>query len=221
MAFATLLKHNLKVSLRQRHDILLVVTFTLLAAFLFPLAIGSAPQILSKVAAGLIWVILVFAIQLSSPMVWRQDVEDGTLTQLLLSSIPIESIVLSKALSLWLVCLGSLSAVIPLISYAFHFKGDLLFLFLLTYLIISFPLSLLGVTGATLSLGHPRSSILSIVLMIPLYIPMIIFSSSALSFEGGGLIENSALLILIALSLGLSPLLVFINALALRWMTDL
>ena len=218
MKLFALIAHKFKVSLRQRQDIALIITFAWLAIFVFPLAIGSDLEVLSKVAPGLMWIILIFALHLSTPLIWVKDLEDGTLNQLLLSDVPVEYLIVAKALCLWLICLSLILVLIPMLAYTFYFSLELLFLYFITYLIASFPLSLLVITGATLTLSHPRSSLLSIILMIPLYIPLIIFSSVILTSASSVNFDPTALWILIGISLGSFPILVSANVLNLKWL---
>lgn len=221
MRLLTLIKHDWIVGSRQRYDIAIMVCFTLFSALLFPFAIGSEPTLLSRVAVGLLWVLLVFATQLSIPIVWRQDIEDGTLEQLLLSDLPIEIIVASKVIILWGLCVLATLLTIPFFGYSYGLSFYEMKIFMLVFTIASLPLSLLGITGATLSLGHPRASLLSIILMIPLYIPLVIFSSSCVTTASIGEFDVVFLYILILLTLLMTPSLFYTNVLSLKWLSDL
>jgi heme exporter protein B len=214
MTLATLLKQDLRISIRQRSDIVLLLVFTILAALLFPMALGPDPQVLQNIAIGLIWVLVLLASHMASPTVWRQDIEDGTLEQLILNGIPCEWIVLSKTITVWLLSFGSLFILLPFLGTALGITGSAIPTVLITFVIASLPLSFLTVTGGLMTCGNPRAAILSTIIMLPLYLPLFIFSCSAC--EG----EFLPMIMLAGISLTLCPILLYINVLLLNWLPE-
>lgn len=211
MIFSILLKRELHIGFRQRLDIGMLFVFALLGTLLFPIALGPEPQLLRQIAVGIIWVILIFAAQLSIPTVWRQDAEDGTLEQMCMAGFPLEWLVISKAISIWILCLGSLGLLLPALAYSLYLPWGEILILLICFVITSVPLSFLTVTGATLTLSNARGSLLSAVLLLPFYLPLLIFSGAASEVTSIGDSPNVYISMLTGLSLVLTPLLLYVN----------
>jgi heme exporter protein B len=220
MILLTLLKQDLKVGLRQRYDIVLLMVFTLVSALLFPMAIGPESQVLERVGVGLIWVLVLFATHLAMQTVWRQDMEDGTLEQLCLGGFPLEWVILAKALGVWMLSFGSLLLLLPFLGFAFGMAVPVIMVLIETFVLVSLPLSFLTVTGGLMTQGNPRSAVLSMVILLPLYIPLLIFSSSACDSASAGHDVGLILSVLVGISLALCPILLYVNVIFLQWMPE-
>lgn len=215
--FLLLLKKELLLGLRHRSHVFLVLAFAGLSTLLFPMAIGPEPQTLTRIAPGLIWVILLFSAHIASPMIWQQDMEDGTLQELLSMNPPLEWIVLSKIAGVWTLYFSSLLLLTPLLGITLGLENGSLVILTISFLIASLPLSALTVTGALMTRGNQRAPALSSVIMLPLYLPLLIFSCMACE---AGLLSSGTYIPLIMLggvSLALCPLLLYTNVVMLKW----
>ncbi len=212
MILLTLLKQDLKLGLRNKHDLVMLVVSTLVSALLFPIAIGPEPQILSRVAVGIIWVLVLFATHLAVPTVWRQDMEDGTTEQYRLAGFPLEWVVLSKAISVWLLSFGSLFLLLPFLGLSLGLETPTILVLLESFAIASLPLSFLTVTGGLMTQGQSKSAILSTITLLPLYLPILIFSCSACDTQ-----STVFLTMLAGICLLMCPVLLYMNAAILRW----
>jgi heme exporter protein B len=188
-AFALLLKRDLVLAVRHRGEMLNPLLFFVLVTSLFPLGIGAYPELLEAVGPGIIWVAALLAALLSLDGIFRSDFEDGTLEQLLLSSHPVSVLVLAKVLEHWLV------------------TG--MRILLLTLLLGTPVLSLLGAVGVALTVGLRKGGMILSLLVLPLYVPLLIFGANAVDTAAAGLPVTAHLSLisaLLVLALSLSPL---------------
>ena len=215
-AFYILLKRDLTLAYRRRAELANPLLFFVIVISLFPLGISPESKILQGIAPGIIWVAALLAAMLSLDNLFRSDFEDGSLEQLALSSHSLPILVLAKILAHWLV------TGLPLILLA-PFLGVLLFLpevatsTLIATLILGTPiLSLIGAIGVALTVGLRRGGVLLSLLVLPLYIPVLIFAAGAVNEVARGFPVVGQLYFLgalLSLSLTLSP---FATAAALR-----
>ncbi len=207
--FRAILGRELRLSLRHGADTLAAVLFFLLAASLFPLAIGPAPETLGRIAPGVIWVCALLAALLPLDRLFGADWEDGSLDQLLLCGLPAAAIAAAKALAHWLVTgLPLLLAAGPL-AVMLRMPGEAIPALLFGLLPGSLLLSLLGTTGAAIVLGARRGGVLLPLLVLPLTTPVLIFGVAAADAASGGLSARPHLLLLgamLAAALPLCPL---------------
>jgi heme exporter protein B len=207
--FRAILGRELRLSLRHGADTLAAVLFFLLAASLFPLAIGPAPETLGRIAPGVIWVCALLAALLPLDRLFGADWEDGSLDQLLLCGLPAAAIAAAKALAHWLVTgLPLLLAAGPL-AVMLRMPEEAIPALLLGLLPGSIMLSLLGTTGAAIVLGARRGGVLLPLLVLPLTTPVLIFGVAAADAASGGLSARPHLLLLgamLAAALPLCPL---------------
>lgn len=214
--FLSLLKRELLLGTRQKFQTALLLVFTLLCILLFPMAISPERQLLRQIAPGLIWVVILFASHLATPLVWQQDIRDGTLDELIILKQPLEWLVLSKLTSVWIFFFSGAILLTPALSMALAMDGDALWILWLTVLISSLPLSALTMTGGLMTADNNRSAILSSVILLPAYLPLLIFSGSA---ADAALSQQSAflpLMMLLGISLALCPFLLYINVALLK-----
>jgi len=208
-AFLALLWRDTRLSLRHGADTLATLLFFLLAAMLFPLAIGPAPETLGRIAPGIVWVCAFLAALLPLDRLFGADVEDGSLDQLLLCGLPPAAIALAKASAHWLVTgVPLLIAAAPL-AEMLHMPEQAVPALLAGLLPGSMLLSLLGTAGAAIVLGARRGSVLLPLLVLPLASPVLIFGVGAVDAASSGLSPRPHLLLLLALlalALPLCPL---------------
>jgi len=207
-AFWFLLRRDLLLALRNRSELANPLLFFVLVITLFPLAIGAEPNLLARIAPGVIWVAALLASMLSLDGIFRSDFEDGTLEQMLLSAHPVPVLVLAKVTAHWLVTGLPLLLVAPLLAMMLGLDEDAYGILLLTILLGTPVLSLIGSIGVALTIGLRKGGIILSLLVLPLYVPVLIFSSSAIDVASSGLPATAQLSMMMAflfLSLSLSP----------------
>ena len=213
--FGALLSRDLRLAWRGRAEVLLVVAFFVVTAALFPFALGPGPELLARIAAGVIWVTALLSVLLSLERLFLADFEDGSLDLLALSPYPLEIIVSGKIAAHWITTGLPLVATTPLIALIYGLPLDGLPVLLLALALGTPALSAIG-AGAALSLGSRRGGVLIPLLVLPLYIPVLIFGVLAVEGALTGTGAKAYLLILAALMLGALPLGAFAAGAALR-----
>jgi len=199
----TIIKHELKLSLRKSGGTISLLMFFIIAVSLFSFGMGPDPVLLSKVSTGVIWVCALLSSMLSIPSVFDEDFEDGSLSQLLLQGYLPEVIVISKIISHWIISGLPLIVISPLLAVFLNMdEGKIIFLIIT--LIIGMPiLSLIGSVGAALTLGLKRGGGLVGLLVLPLYIPVLIFAVATVDGADEGVV--SSLLLMTGLFLFMLP----------------
>jgi len=180
-----------------------------LVTSLFPLGIGADPKLLQAVGPGVIWVAALLAALLSLEGIFRSDFEDGTLEQFLLSSHPVSVLVLAKILAHWLITGLPLLVISPLLGVLLGLPGDAIIILLITLALGTPVLSLIGAVGVALTVGLRKGGMILSLLVLPLYVPLLIFAASAVDTAAAGLPVTAHLSLisaLLVLSLSLSPL---------------
>ncbi len=201
-AVLSLIQRDLRLALRHGSDSLMVVVFFILVVVLIPLGVGPEQNILARISAGVIWVAALLSAMLSMDRLFQQDYEDGSLDLLVLSPTPMEFLVLGKAAAHWLTTGLPLIIVSPLLGL-FMNMGTGGYGTLLLALALGTPtLSLIGAIGAALTLGSRRSGVLISLLVLPLFIPTLIFGVSAMDAALLDLPSQAQLLILGGIFLG-------------------
>jgi heme exporter protein B len=204
--FTAVLAREIRLSMRHGADTLAALLFFLVAASLFPLAIGPAPEVLGRLAPGIVWVCALLAALLPLDRLFGADFEDGSLDQLLLCGEPPAAIALAKATAHWLVTgLPLLFAAAPL-AMMLRMPGLALPSLLGGLLPGTMLLSLLGTTGAAIVLGARRGGVLLPLLVLPLATPVLIFGVAAADAASGGLSPLPHLLLIAALLAAALPL---------------
>ena len=208
-AFTLLLKRDLTLAVRHRAEILNPLLFFVLVTSLFPLGIGADPKLLQAVGPGVIWVAALLAALLSLEGIFRSDFEDGTLEQFLLSSHPVSVLVIAKVLAHWLITGLPLLVISPLLGVLLGLPGDAIMILLITLALGTPVLSLIGAVGVALTVGLRKGGMILSLLVLPLYVPLLIFAASAVDTAAAGLPVTAHLSLisaLLVLSLSLSPL---------------
>ena len=188
-----LLARDIKVALRRQSDVTAVFFFFIIAASLFPLGSGSDPKLLSAMAPSVLWVTALLSCMLSLSRMFASDHADGTLEQILLSNQPTVLIVLMKILAHWLLSGLPLVFVAPLIGLQFNLNSDQLQVLALSLLMGTLALSLIGSIGAALTLGIRGTGVLIAILVLPLYIPVLVFGAGAVNAVSIGMSADGAL----------------------------
>lgn len=201
-AFMTLLQRDLRIAIRHRGDIFNPLLFFILVVTLFPLGIGPEPQVLTRVAPGIIWVAALLASMLSLERLFKADYNDGTLEQMLLSPQPLSLLVLAKVLAHWILTGVPLILVAPLLAVLLHLDGNSYGALMATLALGTPVLSLLGAIGVALTVGLRKGGVLLSLLILPLYIPVLIFATSAIDAAGLNLAYDGQLAILAAMLVG-------------------
>ncbi len=178
---------DLTLAMRHRSDVLTTVFFFIIVVSLFPLGVGPEAQLLKEMAAGVVWVAALLASMLSLTRLFADDYHDGTLEQLLLVPQPLSLIVLGKVLAHWIISGLPLVLMSPLLGLQFGLEGDALIMLMLTLLLGTPVLSLVGSIGAALTLGLRGGGVLVSLLVLPLYIPVLIFGAGAVAANAAGM----------------------------------
>ena len=208
-AFLIVLRRELLLALRQKSDLFTVFFFFLIVSSLFPLAIGPELSTLKLIGPGVIWVGALLSSLLVLHRLFESDYSDGSLEQLVLSGEPLTILVLGKVIAHWCIAGLPLVLIAPLIGLQFSLPTSSLITLTLTLLIGTPVLSMFGSIGAALTIGLRGGSALSSLLILPFYVPVLIFGAGAVGAQLQGLDISGHLSILIAMlcfSIGLAPL---------------
>ncbi len=198
----SLIQRDLRLALRHGSDSLMVVVSFVLVVVLIPLGVGPEQNILARISAGVIWVAALLSAMLSMDRMFQQDYEDGSLDLLVLSPTPMEFLVLGKAAAHWLTTGLPLIIVSPLLGLFMNMGAGGYGTLLLALALGTPTLSLIGAIGAALTLGARRSGVLVSLLVLPLFIPTLIFGVSAVDAALLDLSSRAQLLILGGIFLG-------------------
>ncbi|MDD5275882.1 MAG: heme exporter protein CcmB [Methylovulum sp.] len=207
-AFFAIIRRDLLLALRKRSEIANPLLFFVLVITLFPLGIGARPQLLQAIAPGIIWVSALLAAMLSLDSLFRSDFDDGSLEQIVLSPHPTSVLVLAKIIAHWLVTGLPLLLMAPLLAVFLGMPQSAIGMLLLTLLLGTPVLSLIGAIGVALTVGLRRGGMLLSLLVLPLYVPVLIFAGNAVEMASNGLPVTAQINILMAIllmSLALAP----------------
>ena len=203
------LRRELLVALRRPGDIINPLMFFIIAVTLFPLGAGDDAAFLGGIAPGVIWVTALLAVMLSMDSLFRSDYEDGSLEQMLLIPQPLYFILLTRVFSHWLVSSLPLVVLAPVLATMLSLPREGIGVLVLSLLLGTPTLNLVGAIGMALTVGLSRSGLLLAVLVLPLFIPVLVFGTGAVLAALNGLPVAGILALLGALLLAaitLSPL---------------
>ena len=193
---------DLRLALRRRADIVSALFFFVIVVSLFPLGVGPEPALLRKLAPGVLWVAALLETMLSLPRLFADDHRDGTLEQLALAPQPLGLIVLGKVIAHWLVSGLPLTLLAPVLGLQFDLSAEALWMLTVSLAIGTPALSGIGAIGAALTLGVRGGGVLLSLLVLPLYIPVLIFGAGAVDAVVAGVGAQAHLSLLGALTLG-------------------
>ena len=194
--FAWLVWRDLILAWRRRADVLATLFFFIIVTSLFPLGIGPEREVLRTIASGVVWVAALLASMLSLGRTFGNDYQDGTLEQLLLTPQPAYLVVLAKVLAHWIVAELPLVLIAPVLGLQFGLSQNSLAIIVVSLLLGTPVLSVIGSIGAALTLGLRAANVLVALLVLPLYIPVLIFGSGAVQASVNGTSPQAWLLLL-------------------------
>jgi len=219
-SFLGLFRRDLRLSLRQGGEIGLVLGFFVLAVLLFPFGVGPEPELLGRIAGGIVWVAALLAAVLSLDRLFAADHADGGLDLIALSPAPLELAVLAKGAAHWVTTGLPLTLISPILAVVVDLDPKAMPVLLLGLLIGTPALSLLGMIAAALTLGARRPGVLGALLVLPLYLPPLIFGTGAVEATLAADGARADLLLLGAITLAALPLAPLATAAALRQALD-
>jgi heme exporter protein B len=185
--FLWIIQRDLLLAMRRRADVLTTLFFFIIVVSLFPLGVGPEMNMLRTMAPGVVWVAALLASMLSLGRMFSSDHADGTLEQMLLSPQSLSLLVLGKALAHWLVTGVPLVLMAPVLGIQYDLSADALLVLTASLLLGTPVLSLIGAIGAALTLGLRGGGVLVSLLVLPLYIPVLIFGAGAVEASAAGL----------------------------------
>lgn len=210
------LKRDLRIAIRNPSSILNPLLFFIISVSLFPLAISPEAATLAQIASGIIWVASMLSVLLSLNALFHHDFENGVLEQMVISHHSLPLLILSKITAHWILTGIPIILLSPLLGLFLFLDGDGIWILMITLLLATPSLSLIGALGASLIVGIKNSGMLLSLLILPLYVPILIFASSAVSQAQFGLEITGQLYFLatiLMVSLMSAP---FVSAIALK-----
>lgn len=197
--FMAVVRREVSLSMKQKSEVLTPLFFFVIVASLFPLGVGPESALLLRMAPGVLWVSALLAAMLSLQRLFAVDYVDGSLEQMALSPTPLGLLVVAKALSHFLLSGLPLVLMAPVLGLQFGLDGRALGILMLSLLLGTPTLSLVGSIGAALTLGVRGAGVLVSLLILPLYIPVLIFGAGAVEADAAGLGAGGHLSLLAAL----------------------
>jgi len=197
---------DLLLAMRRRADVATTLFFFVIVASLFPLGVGPEPKLLRAMAPGIVWVAALLASMLSLERLFAADYADGSLEQLVLAPEPLVLVVIGKVLAHWLVSGMPLVLISPVIALQYDLPAEAIVTLLLALLLGTPLLSLIGAIGAALTVGVRGGGVLISLLVLPLYVPVLIFGAGAvdastIGMEAGGHLSILGALLLLGMVL--------------------
>ncbi len=182
-----IIRRDLLLAMRRRSDVLTTLFFFIIVVSLFPLGVGPESNMLRMMASGIVWVAALLASMLSLSRMFSGDYADGTLEQMLLSPVSLSALVLGKTIAHWLVTGVPLVLMAPVLGIQYDLSAEALVVLALSLLLGTPVLSLIGAIGAALTLGLRGGGMLVSILVLPLYIPVLIFGAGAVEASNAGM----------------------------------
>jgi heme exporter protein B len=210
------IRRDLLLAMRRRADVLTTLVFFVMVVSLFPLGVGPEPEMLRKMASGVVWVAALLASMLSLPRMFSADYLDGTLEQMLLAPQSLTALVLGKIVAHWMLSGLPLVLIAPVLGLQFDMSPQALWMLILALLLGTPILSMIGAIGAALTLGLRGGGVLVSLLVLPLCIPVLIFGAGAVEAVTSGMSAVSNLSLLGAFMLFALVFTPFVAAQALR-----
>ncbi|HEY6821386.1 MAG TPA: heme exporter protein CcmB [Burkholderiales bacterium] len=194
-----LIYRDLLLALRRKSDVGTALLFFVIVASLFPLGVGVEPSLLKAIGPGVIWVAALLSSMLSLSRLFADDHADGTLEQMLLGAAPLGVIVAAKTAAHWLVSGLPLVLIAPLLAIQYGLSASLIGVLVLSLLIGTPVLSMIGAIGAALTLGLRGGGVLLSLLVLPLYVPVLVMGAGSVDMAAAGLAPDAQLLLLAAM----------------------
>lgn len=208
--FWRILTRDLLLAMRRRTDVLTTLFFFVIVVSLFPLGVGTERQVLRILGPGVVWVAALLASMLALERLFAADYEDGTLEQMLLTAQPLPLLVLAKVTAHWLLTGLPLVLIAPLMGMQYHLSSTGIGIMMVALLLGTPVLSLIGAIGAALTLGLRGGGILLSLLILPLYVPVLVYGAGAVEVSSVEVADTQPYLMLLSAffmsSLVLAPL---------------
>lgn len=204
-----MIQRELTLAMRRPQEVLTALFFFVIVVSLFPLGVSPEMEVLRGIAPGVVWVSALLATMLSLGRLFSADYQDGTLEQMLIAPQPLSLLILGKVLSHWLLTGLPLVLVAPVLGLLLGMSGESLQVLMMGLLLGTPVLSLIGAIGAALTLGVRGGGVLLSLLILPLYVPVLIFGTGAVGAVSSGMTYDAQLSLLgafLVLSLGFAPL---------------
>ncbi len=211
-----IIHRELLIAFRRQADIFNPLWFFIIVIMLFPLSIGPEPNLLARIAAGIVWVAALLAALLSLERLFKDDFQDGSLEQMMLMPVPLPLVVISKVFAHWLLTGLPLILISPLLAILLSLDFNAWLAVVLTLLIGTPALSFIGAIGVALTVGLQKGGVLLSLLVLPLYVPILIFATSAIDAASLNMSYSGQLAILGAILVCTITLTPFAIASALR-----
>lgn len=208
-AIITVIQRDLLIAVRRRAELMNPILFYVIVVTLFPLGVSPDKNFLSQLAPGVVWVVALLAALISMESIFRQDFDDGSVEQLFLSQHPPTILILGKVIAHWLVTGLPMLIIVPIMASLLYIPSQAMPTLFITLLLGTPILSLIGAIGVALTAGLRGGGILLGLLVLPLYIPVLIFATSAVGAAINGLAYSGQVAILgagLILALMLAPL---------------
>ncbi|WP_341662123.1 heme exporter protein CcmB [Vibrio sp.] len=215
-AMSRIIQRELLIAFRRQADIFNPLWFFIIVITLFPLSIGPEPNLLARIASGIVWVAALLSALLSLERLFRDDFQDGALEQLMLMPLPLPLVVISKVIAHWMLTGLPLILISPLLAILLSLDFSSWLAVVATLLVGTPTLSFIGAIGVALTVGLQKGGVLLSLLVLPLYIPILIFATSAIDAASLGMAYKGQLAILGAMLVGSITLTPFAIASALR-----
>ncbi|WP_111639221.1 heme exporter protein CcmB [Marinomonas shanghaiensis] len=216
MTYFSFVRAEFLVLWRRKQDVLNALLFFVIVVVLFPIGIDSSSEFLTPAASGIIWCATVLAVLMAVDSLFKEDYRDGSLEQLVVCGLSLPLLILLKVIAQWLAVILPLLVIMPLLGEMLYLSSASLWALMVTLLVGSPSLFFMGVIGAALTVSIKQGAILVMLLILPFYLPVIIFSTLAVKAAQAGLPYSGFLAMLLAmslLSLVLSP---FMTAIAVK-----
>ncbi len=214
--FWLIVRRDVVMAWRQGGDGFMAIMFFLITVTLFPLSVGPESTILARIGAAVVWVAALLATLLSLERMFQSDFEDGSLDLMAITPLSLEAVVLAKCLANWLLTAAPLLLAAPVLAMMLHMDREGLAIFVTAMALGTPSLVFIGAIGAALTVGARRGGVLLTLLVLPLYIPVLIFGVGAVEAAVTAQPAQPHLLVLGGLLLGTLPLGLWASTAALR-----
>lgn len=216
MTYSSFLASEFLVLWRRKQDVFNALLFFIIVVALFPIGINSSPDFLAPAAAGIVWCAAVLAILMAVESMFKEDYRDGSLEQLVVSGLSLPLLILLKVAAQWLVVVLPLLVIMPLLSEMLYLPSSGFWVLIMTLLVGTPSLFFIGVIGAALTVSIRQGAMLVMLLILPFYLPVIIFSTLAVKAAQAGLPYSGLLAMLLAMSLLSLVIAPFMTAIAVK-----
>ncbi|WP_100637561.1 heme exporter protein CcmB [Marinomonas sp. ef1] len=216
MTYSSFLASEFLVLWRRKQDVFNALLFFIIVVALFPIGISSSPDFLAPAAAGIVWCAAVLAILMAVESMFKEDYRDGSLEQLVVSGLSLPLLILLKVVAQWLAVVLPLLVMMPLLSEMLYLPRSGFWVLIMSLLVGTPNLFFIGVIGAALTVSIKQGAILVMLLILPFYLPVIIFSTLAVKAAQASLPYSGLLAMLLAMSLMSLVISPFMTAIAVK-----